>query len=446
MTEPSRPNILLVHWHDLGRHLGAYGHPGVPSPNVDRLAEQGLRFDNAFATAPLCSPARGSLFTGRYPHDNGLLGLAHLGWEYRAGVQTLPALLGDAGYRTALAGMQHESSDPSTLGYQEFFALRTTYLEREYCDGVTDAATAWLARAALEDRPFFLSVGFEEVHRPYPTDRYAPDDPARVEVPPFLPDNAWTRDDLASFQGSIRAADAAVGRLLSAVDELRLTADTWVVFTTDHGVAFPRAKSTLYDPGTGVALIMRPPAAWPSPRGATDRLFSHVDFVPTVLDALGLPVPPEVQGVSHAQWLRGGDPAPSREHVFTEKNFHDIYDPLRAVRDAEFKYLRNFEPRPLLPLPGDLESSPTRYGYGDAHLAHRPAEELYDLRDDPWEQRNVAADPRYAEVRARLSCSLESWQQDSGDPLLKGPLPAPPWPRQPRYGALVADEGGPWAR
>jgi arylsulfatase A-like enzyme len=211
VSGPYRPNILLVHWHDLGRHLGTYGRRGVPSPHVDRLAGQGLRFDNAFCTAPLCSPARGSLFTGRYPHDNGLLGLAHLGWEYRSGVRTLPGLLGDAGYRTALAGMQHESSDPATLGFQELFALRTNHLEREYCDGVTDAATAWLARAAAGDRPFFLCVGFEEVHRPYPTDRYRPDDPREVEVPPFLPDNEWTRDDLASFQGCIRVADAAVG-------------------------------------------------------------------------------------------------------------------------------------------------------------------------------------------------------------------------------------------
>lgn len=446
MSGPYRPNILLVHWHDLGRHLGAYGHRGVPSPHVDRLAGQGLRFDNAFCTAPLCSPARGSLFTGRYPHDNGLLGLAHLGWEYRSGVRTLPGLLGDAGYRTALAGMQHESSNPATLGFQEFFALRTNHLEREYCDGVTDAATAWLAGAAVGDRPFFLCVGFEEVHRPYPTDRYRPDDPREVEVPPFLPDNEWTRDDLASFQGSIRVADAAVGRLLSTLDDLNLTADTWVVFTTDHGVAFPRAKSTLYDSGTGVALIMRPPESWHTPRGTSDRLFSHVDLVPTMLDMLGAPIPPEVQGVSHAQWLGGGDPAPAREHVFTEKNFHDIYDPIRAVRDKEFKYIRNFEPRPLLPLPGDLESSPTRHGFGDAHLAHRPAEELYDLRQDPWEQHNVAGDRDYAQVGARLAERLESWRAETRDPLLDGPLTAPPWPRQARYGALVEAEGGPWAK
>lgn len=169
-------------------------------------------------------------------------------------------------------------------------------------------------------------------------------------------------------------------------------------------------------------------------------------MVPTVLDMLGLPIPAEVQGVSHAEWFRGGDPAPARKQVFLEKNFHDIYDPLRAVRDRELKFIRNFEQRPLLPLPGDLESSPTRRGYGDAHLAHRPDEELYDLRQDPWEEHNVADDPAYAEERARLAACLSAWQAETGDPLSAGPLTGPPWPRQPRYGALVEAEGGPWAR
>ncbi|WP_263168109.1 sulfatase [Streptomyces sp. SCSIO ZS0520] len=446
MTDPARPHILLVHWHDLGRHLGTYGRGGVHSPHLDALADQGIRFDRAFGTAPLCSPARGSLFTGRYPHDNGLLGLAHLGWEYKPDVRTLPALLGEAGYRTALAGMQHESSDPVRLGYEECFALRRTHLEREYCGPVTDAAVDWLERHAAAPEPFFLVVGFEETHRPYPPERYPPDDPAAVEVPGYLPDNDWTRDDLASFQGSIRVADQAVGRLLGTLDRLGIAEDTWVLFTTDHGMAFPGGKSTLYDPGTEVALLTRPPAAWGAPRGATDRLFSHVDVVPTVLDALSLPVPGEVQGVSHAEWLRGGDPAPARTRIFTEKNFHDGYDPIRAVRTATHKYVRNFEERPRLALPGDIESSPTRRGLGDDHLRHRPAEELYDLRADPWERTDLAADPAHGALREELAAELRDWQQASGDPLLAGPLAPQPWPRQPRYGALVPETGGPWAR
>jgi arylsulfatase A-like enzyme len=440
-----QPNIVLVHWHDLGRHLGTYGRHEIVSPNVDRLAAEGIQFNQAFSTAPLCSPARGSLFTGRYPHDNGLLGLAHLGWEYRPGTRTLPALLGKAGYRTVLAGMQHESSDPGTLGFDEMYALREPN-RPAYCERVADAAVSWLSRRGDDDTPFFLVAGFEEVHRPYPADRYPPVDPSTVEIPSFLPDNEWTRDDLASFQSCIRVADAAAGQILSTVEKYGLTENTWVVFTTDHGMAFPRAKSTLYDPGIGVAMIMRPPGLWTAPRGATDRLFSHVDFVPTVLDQLGIEIPPEVQGVSHAAWLRGQDPAAARERVYAEKNFHDVYDPIRGVRETRFKYLRNFEERPILSLPTDIESSPTRHGYGDDHLRHRPSEELYDLREDPWEHINLATQPAYAEVCERLVEELRSWQISTGDPLSHGRLPARPWPRQRRYGALVSEEDGPGAR
>lgn len=135
----ARPNILLVHWHDLGRHLAMYGVRSVQSPTLDRLAAGGLRFDRAFCTAPLCSPARGSLFTGRYPHANGLMGLAHLGWEYAPGEQTLPVLLRAAGYHTVLAGLQHESLDPHTVGFDEVVAPGGPLSAAAHCGPVTDA-------------------------------------------------------------------------------------------------------------------------------------------------------------------------------------------------------------------------------------------------------------------------------------------------------------------
>lgn len=431
-TEPTnRPNVLLVHWSDLGRHLGTYGVMEVTSPNADRLAAAGIRFDRAFATAPLCSPARGSLFTGRYPHANGLMGNAHLGWPYRPGERTLPMLLAGAGYHTALAGLQHEGDDPEALGFAE--TLTDPSRSWESCTEVADAVTGWLDSRAGWQQPFLLSVGFHEVHRPYPAQEYPPDDPAAVDVPAFLPDNRWTRDDLAAFQGAIRLADQQLGRILERLDRVGLAASTWVIFTTDHGMPFPRAKSTLYDPGIEVALIMRPPGGWrgwPEPGSATSRLFSHVDLVPTILDAFGVAVPETVQGVSHARWLAGGgahDTAGRRE-IFAEKTYHDVYDPMRCVRTERWKYIRSFAERPMLTLPADIEASPTRWGYGDDHLRHRPHEELYDLRDDPWEQENLADEPSCAAIRADLAGRLLRWRQGTGDPLLRGPVPAPPAP------------------
>ena len=179
MTTPRRDNVLIVHWHDLGRYLGVYGHEDVRSPRLDQLAAEGILFTRAHATAPLCSPSRGSLFTGRYPQSNGLVGLAHHGWEYRADVRTLPHLLGEAGWRTTLYGMQHETSYPARLGFDEYD------VSNSYCEYVVAEATRWLADAPRE--PFLLTTGFFETHRPYPRERYEPADADRGRPPTICP-------------------------------------------------------------------------------------------------------------------------------------------------------------------------------------------------------------------------------------------------------------------
>jgi arylsulfatase A-like enzyme len=160
VTEPRRANLLIVHWHDLGRYLGAYGHADVSSPRLDQLAAEGILFTRAHSTAPLCSPSRGSLFTGRYPQNNGLVGLAHHGWEYRSGVRTLPHIMSESGWHTALFGMQHETSYPAKLGFDEFD------VSNSYCEYVVEHATRWLQNPPK--RPFLLTAGFFETHRPLP--------------------------------------------------------------------------------------------------------------------------------------------------------------------------------------------------------------------------------------------------------------------------------------
>ncbi|WP_155771536.1 sulfatase-like hydrolase/transferase, partial [Mycobacterium asiaticum] len=253
-------------------------------------ATESILFTSAHATAPLCSPSRGSLFTGRYPQSNGLVGLAHHGWEYRNDVRTLPQLLSEAGWYSALFGMQHETSYPKRLGFDEFD------VSNSYCEYVVAKVEEWLSHSVtdLAGRPFLLTAGFFETHRPYPHDRYEPADSAAVDLPDYLPDTPEVRQDLADFYGSIATADAAVGRILDTLSATGLDANTWVVFFTDHGPAFPRAKSTLYDAGTGIALIIRPPAHLALPPRVYDELFSGVDLVPTLLGLLGLEVPDDV--------------------------------------------------------------------------------------------------------------------------------------------------------
>lgn len=418
-----RPNLLLVHWHDVGRRLGAYGVSDVATPNLDRLAAEGIRFDRGYAAAPECSAAHSALFTGRYPHSTGMLGHLHLGWGYEPDERTLPMLLRDAGYRTALVGVQAESLDPATLGYHEVCAPLGASSVASDEESVTDAALSWLAEHAAGDRPFLLTVGHPGARRPWPTERVTPETPDGVVVPDGLPDNAWIRSGLATFSTLVRAADRELGRLLDRLDALGLTDTTWVVFTTDHGTPFPRAKGTLYEAGIEIALIMRLPAGWPRPPGAEERLISHVDIVPTLLERIGVTQPAGLHGVSHLPWLRGDPQAPRRREIFAEKTFAEAYDPIRAVRTARWKYIRSYEPRPWLVLPADVEASPMRYGFGDDHLRPRPMEELYDLVEDPEERVNLADDAGCTGIRADLAGRLLRWRQRSSDPLLLGPVP-----------------------
>lgn len=423
---PTQPNVLLLHWHDVGKHLGCYGATGAPSPHVDALARDGFRFDNAFCTAPQCSPARGSLLTSLYPHRNGLMGLVNRGWTLPQ-QPTLPTHLGALGYRTALIGVQHESRDAATLGYCERLATDVG----GSCGPVAEAARGWLHERAAEQRtgdgphrPFYASIGFFETHRPY-SDRYQPADPAGVHVPPHLPDNDFTRQDLAAFYGSIRAADHALGAILATLEETGLAEDTWVLFTSDHGIAFPGAKGSLYDPGIEVALIARPPHRWQGrDRGAVPHLASHLDLLPTVLDLAGGTAPPGLDGLSLADYLRGGPP-PRRDRLYAEKTFHDHYDPTRAVRTERYKYIRSFEERPRLMIPGDVLAAETTRGFGSDHWRHRPTEELYDLSADPLERDNLAEDPDLASLVAELAADLRHWQENTHDPVLTGAVPDP---------------------
>lgn len=412
MANPRRDNVLIVHWHDLGRHLGIYGHPDVSSPRMDALGAEGILFTRAHATAPLCSPSRGSLFTGRYPQNNGLVGLAHHGWEYRDGVRTLTHILAETGWYTALFGMQHETSYPARLGYHEFD------VSNSFCEYVVERTKRWLTDAPTE--PFLLTAGFFETHRPYPAERYPAADAATVTVPDHLPDTREVRQDIAEFHGSIAVADAAVGELLDTLTATGLDRTTWVVFMTDHGPALPRAKSTLYDAGTGIAMVLRPPLDYGIGPSQYDDLFSGVDLMPTLLEFLGVEVPTDIDGLSHAHNLLE-DPnsaGPIRSEVYTAKTYHDSFDPIRAIRTKEYSYIENYASRPLLDLPLDIADSAPGRALAPAALGDRPPRELYDLIQDRTESNNLlgAGSTDKAEaIAGELALLLNDWRQKTND-------------------------------
>lgn len=433
-----RPNIVVMHCHDLGRHLGCYGHRTVSTPNLDRLAGEGVRFDMAFATAPQCSPSRASLFTGRWPHANGVMGLTHqeFGWDLHSSERHLAERLGTAGYYTSLLGVHHESrvrSDAEVAAQLGFDQVDTT---ATLAAPVADLAVRQLRDLAGRARPFYLQVGFFEPHR-IPGDRDAhgvmgflgdhvdPDDSMGVAIPPYLLDTPTARTEIAELQGAIKHMDEAAGRVLDQIANLGIADETVVVFTTDHGVALPRAKCSLYDPGLEVALLIRYPGrGWAGGR-TCDALVSNLDVVPTLLDVAGIGPDEDLHGRG-LHPLLDGDPHERREEIFGEMTYHDYYDPRRCIRTETHKLIANFSSAPAFMDPSqswNRRCVPRVQIDGDG--AYHPAVELYDLRSDPHELSDVADRPENAELVRELSNRLLEWMKETKDPLLDGAVTSP---------------------
>jgi N-sulfoglucosamine sulfohydrolase len=414
-----KPNILLITCHDLGKHLRCYGQNTVNSPAIDALAEKGVLMDQAYCTAPQCSPSRSALHTGRHAHANGVMGLTHepFNWRLHPGEKHMARLLQEAGYFTALIGEQHLSPNPQELGYNEVQTAKTAV-------AVAQTAVDFLRSRRFDDKSFYLEAGFVEAHRPYDWGEAVPDNSLGVQVPAYLPDAAAAREEFAALQGAIQVLDQAVGQIVDALEESGLAENTWLVFTADHGLAVPRAKSTLYDAGIGVALIMHWPAAGLSGGRRYSQLVSHVDLVPTLLEGIGLPLPANLHGKSYWSLLQG-KAYRENETVFAEKTFHTAYEPMRAVRTQSHKLIVNFEVGPLIDVADDVRHSPIYPLMLDRITGQRPPVELYDLQQDPEELTNLVGNAETAVLEQEMVDLLVEWMQNTADPLLRGPVPSP---------------------
>ncbi len=427
-------NLVLLHCHDLGQYLNCYGIPTVQTPNLDAFAAEGVLFENYFCTAPSCSPSRASLFTGRYPHSNGVMGLCHgdFAWDLNLDERHLAEILAAAGYSTAAVGVIHETcSGPARCGYQR-------YVNKQLAADMADAALELLEEFAASDQPFFLYAGSVEPHRlkdkrledrpgdaSYPGNHLEPDSELGVYVPPYLEDTEGARKELAGLQGAVKHVDAQFGRIWAAIKRLGLETNTLVVFTTDHGVAMPRAKCSLYEPGLKITHLMKfAPRGWAGGKRYTE-LLQNVDFVPTILDLLDLEIPANLHGRSFAPLLDGGDYTP-RKHLFAEMTYHDYYDPRRSVRTEDYKLIVNFTTAPAFMDPSQRWRPLSDPVVPENHaMAYHPHVELYDLRKDPWEREDVAHLPEYAEVKRELLAALLENMRLTQDPLLAGAVTSP---------------------
>lgn len=413
------PNILYIHSHDTGRHVQPYGY-WVRTPHLQMLAEQGVLFRKAFCASPTCSGSRASLLTGQFCHNNGMLGLAHRGWKLNDYGEHLIHPLREAGYRSILIGEQHISEDPGVIGYDEVVPV-----DNNHATQVAPAANAMLRDTS---EPFFMSVGFFETHREFELPASVRDS-LYAQPAPNLPDLEATREDVAAFKASARSLDEGIGSVLNELHRAGLEDNTLIVCTTDHGLAFPRQKATLYDRGTGVLTIVRGPGGFTGGK-VFDAMVSHLDIYPTLCELAGVPTPDYAYGKSILP-LISGEVDRLHDEVFTEMTFHAAYEPQRAVRTERWKYIRRFHDyeHPVL---ANCDDSATKdllvaAGWGDQIV---PEERLYDLLLDPNENANLAYDESHASVREDLAARVGAWMEATDDPLLDGPVEPPP-------GALV---------
>jgi N-sulfoglucosamine sulfohydrolase len=409
------PNILYIHSHDSGRYLQPYGH-AVPTPNLQKLASDGVLFRRAFSCAPTCSPSRSALLTGQCPHQNGMLGLAHRGFSMNDYRKHILYTLRDAGYQSILGGLQHIADKPERIGYDEILKHRSTRVA-----DVAPAAVAFLN--TRPSKPFFLDVGFFETHREYPKPTDA-DDPRYTQPPVPIPDTPATRADTAAFHASARILDHGVGQVLEALERTGLAGNTLVISTTDHGLAFPLMKCNLTDSGWGVSMILRGPGAFTGGK-VYDAMISQIDVFPTLCEYLQLKPPAWLEGKSFLPVMRG-EKAEINDEIFAEVNYHASYEPKRAVRTQRWKYIRRYGDRttPVLP---NCDDGPSKSLWLEHNWKQQtlPREQLYDLIFDPTEHQNLAADRASAKVLDDMRGRLDTWMKRTSDPLLKGPVPAP---------------------
>jgi N-sulfoglucosamine sulfohydrolase len=430
-------NVLLVIADDQGLDLGVYGNRVLRTPNLDQLAARGTLFTSAFATVSSCSPSRSVIYTGLYSHTNGMYGLAHdvHNQHLLPSIRTLPQLLKAAGYRTALVGKKHILPEDALPFDEELAPERPGVRDVGLIAG---EARKFIGKSA--DRPFLLVVGYSDPHRAeqnfgntrtWPAVERAIYDPGKVVVPAHLPDLPEVRRDLADYYESISRLDSGIGMLLEALRETGHSSDTLVIYLSDNGRAFPGAKTTLYDEGIHLPLIVWSPTQ--SKHGVrNDAMVSWIDIVPTILDWTRVTKTQPLPGRSLLPILEQSA-APGWDRVFASHNFHEIqqYYPMRALRTREYKYIVNLAAPLEFPIAGDIASSPTwraiaarpAIGLGARStqaFLHRPPEELYDLRKDPAEVHNVAADPAYRAVLERMRAELTKFRADTKDPWLPG--------------------------
>lgn len=411
----TRPNFVFVIADDCTyRDLGCYGGQ-AHTPNIDRLAEEGLRFTNCFQAAPMCSPTRHNIYTGLYPVKSG----AYPNHTFvKPGTKSVVQYLKPLGYRIALSGKKH-IAPPNIFAFE--YSGKDNNPDPEAIDKL-------FGECAESQTPFCLFACSNEPHSPWnkgDASRYPAE---KIRLPPYFVDTPETRADMSRYLAEITYYDGQVGTVLDLLKKHRLEDNTLVIVTTEQGSSFPFGKWTCYDTGLGTAFI----AGWPgkiAPGQVSDALIEYIDVLPTFIEAAGGQIPEALEGKSLMPVLTGKMDE-HKDYVFGIHTTRGInngsdYFGIRSVRGKRYKYILNLTPevtytnastnsKVFLSWKAKAESDQDA-AEKVRRYQHRPAEELYDIQADPFEWNNLAEDPKYAKVKAELKQQLSAWMKSQGD-------------------------------
>jgi N-sulfoglucosamine sulfohydrolase len=417
VDETSRfPNVVLIIGDDISPDFSCFGGQ-VQTPNIDQLAADGVRFENAYVTASSCSPSRNSIITGRYPHNTGA---PELHMDLPEGQFLFPQALKDAGYHSVLAGKWHmgEATRPA---FDQIYDVH-------YPDDPTGSAR-WIQclHERPENKPFFMWFAAFDAHRPWEADEEeTPHDPSKVLLPAGIPDTPVARADFASYCDEVRRFDRYVGGVMEELKKQDVFEDTLIIVLGDNGRPFPRNKTSLYDNGMKTPLVVHWPGGQIAEGSVSSSLVSTIDIAPAILEAAGLPVPSPVQGISLLPICRQPG-LQTRDMLFGERNWHVQRACGRMVRKGDWVYIRDFTPgsysfqmvnhkdgayAELLRLKAEGNLAPEQ---AEVFSTRRPVEQLFNVADDPQQLENLAGNPEKKERLEFFRNTLEDWQQRTGD-------------------------------
>lgn len=422
-TDTKRPNFIFFISDDISQEdHGCYGHPVIQTPHIDRLASEGMRFDEAYLTISSCSPSRCSIITGRYPHNTGA---PELHSPLPDNQIRFPELLHQNGYYTVLSGKNH------------MFGKQDRAFNKITGGGGPGASDDWVehVRDRPKDQPFFFWFASNDAHRGWQTSEHAPNyKPEDVIVPPYNFDGPITREDLTHYYHEVSRFDHFIGKVVAELEVQGELENTFIVIASDNGRPFPRAKSRLYDSGIKTPWVVYYAPLIANKGAATDSFVSTIDLSATCLELAGLEIPEYIQGQSFTPIL--ANPKNTvREVIFAEQNWHVYRNHSRLVRWKNYAYIRNNFPDQMnlcaesdITYPSGKElwqaqATKESDAFWQTFSNPYPKEELYDLSQDPDQLNNLATSDKHSSAMKTCRELLAKWTEQTGDTIPENPTP-----------------------